>query len=251
MENFCKLIKSFNVYFELEDFQTITEKERVSAILQQGLTEYDSSILDYFDNTYTKELTADYIIMFYDDILADSAVDMKIYVNNVLCIKLLNSELDLEKKGNFLLAYADIDTSKDDASYLAGMICQFYLTHGFAMGVRQELLVKALRTYRDENDWFLKIRLINKYNATMSYEKDFEKELIDTLGGEYKKLNTLYGRAKFDINEENESLLSFLKEKGHYVNDFNVKFDEKENVDKYFVSFKNSMPGEYVNAALV
>ena len=251
VENFCKLIKSFNVYFELEDFQTITEKERVSAILQQKLTEYDSSILDYFDNTYTKELTADYVIMFYDDILADSAVDMKIYVNNVLCIKVLNSELDLEKKGNYLLAYADIDTTKDDASYLAGMICQFYLTHGFGMGVRQEFLVKALRTYRDENDWFLKIRLINKYNTTMTYDKDYEKELIDTLGGEYKKLNTLYGRAKFDINEENESLLSFLKEKGHYVNDYNVKFDEKENVDKYFVSFKNSMPGEYVNTALV
>ncbi len=42
-----------------------------------------------------------------------------------------------------------------------------------------------------------------------------------------------------------------MKEKGHYVSDFNKKFDEKENKEKYFVSFKNSMPGEYVNAALV
>ena len=53
------------------------------------------------------------------------------------------------------------------------------------------------------------------------------------------------------MNEENGTLLEFLKQKGHYVNDFVEKLDEKENVNKYVVSFKSFMPGEYVNAALV
>ena len=163
-------------------------------------------------------------------------MDVKLYVNNQLCIKFLDSDLSIVKKGQFLLEYADIDVADEDSSYLAGKVLQFYLTHGFGTGYNQKLLVLALQAYHDEHEWFLKIRLINKYNATCPYERDYERELISSLRGEYTKLNTTYGRAKFDINEENETLLEYLKQNGHYVNNY----EEKDG--QYVVSFKSFMP---------
>ena len=248
---FKKLIKTFGLEFIHEDILQIDDEKRIREILVQDYMTYDKDTLSHISKSYSQSLLSEYFIRYYDDIMADGEVDVKEYVNNELCMKILISDLSVEKKGRFLFAYADIDVADEGASELACMILQFYLTHGFGMGVRQELLVLALQAYQDEHEWFLKIRLINKYNATCPYERDYEKELINSLRGEYTKLNTTYGRAKFDVNEENGTLLEFLKQKGHYVNDFVEKVDEKENVNKYVVSFKSFMPGEYVNAALV
>lgn len=233
---FKKLIKSFDLLFIHEDIVQIDDEERIRELLVQDCMEYDKDTLSHISKTYSQGLTSDYFIRYYDEILADEKVDVKQYINNQLCIKILDSDLSIVKKGQFLFGYADIDAADEDASYLAGKILQFYLSHGFGMGVRQELLVLALQAYHDKHEWFLKIRLINKYNATCPYERDYERELISSLQGEYTKLNTTYGRAKFDINEENSTLLEYLKLKGHYVNNY----EEKDG--QYAVSFKSVMP---------
>ena len=42
--------------------------------------------------------------------------------------------------------------------------------------------------------------------------------MLNSLGGEYLKLNELFGTAHFEDNAVNNTLLDFLHEKGHYVN---------------------------------
>ena len=233
---FKKLVQSFDLLFVYDDILQIDDENRIRELLAQDYIEYDKDILSHMSKTYSKALTSDYFIRYYDEILADEGIEVKQYINNPLCIKILDSDLSIVKKGQFLFGYADIYVADEDASYLAGKILQFYLAHGFGMGVRQELLILALQAYHDEHEWFLKIRLINKYNASCPYERDYERELISSLRGEYTKLNTTYGRAKFDINEENETLLEFLKQKEHYVKNY----EKKEG--QYVVSFKSFMP---------
>lgn len=233
---FKELIKSFDTVFIYEDIIQIDDEERIGEILKQDRMEYNPKILSHISETYSQTLISDYFIRYYDEIMVDKDVDVKQYVNNRLCIKILDSDISVEKKGQFLLEYADINVTDEDASYLASMILQYYLTHGFSMGFSQKLLALALHTYHDEYEWFLKIRLINKYNAACPYERVYQEELISSLRGEYMKLNTTYGRAKFDINEENRTLLKFLKQNEHYVKNF----DEKDG--QYAVSFKSFMP---------
>lgn len=233
---FKKLIKSFDLLFVYDDILQIGDENRIRELLSQDYIEYDKDTLSHLSETYSKALTSDYFIQYYDEILADKQIDVKQYVNNQLCINILDSDIPIVKKGQFLFGYAEINVADESASNLAGKILQFYLTHGFGMGVRQELLVLALQAYHDEHEWFLKIRLINKYNDSCPYERVYEEELISSLHGEYLKLNTTYGRAKFDINEENGTLLEYLKQKGHYVNNY------EERDGQYVVSFKNFMP---------
>ena len=66
--------------------------------------------------------------------------------------------------------------------------------------------------------WYEKISLINKVNKAWPYDKEREERMLKSLGGEYLKLNELFGTAHFDDNEVNNTLLAYLKEKGHYVN---------------------------------
>lgn len=233
---FKKLVQSFDLLFVYDDILQIDDENRIREILAQDYIEYDKDILSHMSKTYSKALTSDYFIRYYDEILADEEIDVKQYVNNQLCIKILDSDFPIVKKGQFLLEYADIEVADEDSSYLAGKILQFYLTHGFSMGVNKKLLVLALQTYHDEHEWFLKIKLINKFNAIIPYQRNYEKELISSLRGEYTKLNTTYGRAKFEINEDNGTLLEYLKLKGHYVNNY----EEKDG--QYVVSFKSFMP---------
>lgn len=42
--------------------------------------------------------------------------------------------------------------------------------------------------------------------------------MLNSLGGEYKKLNELFGTAHFEDKEVNSTLLAYLKDKGHFVN---------------------------------
>ncbi len=241
---FKQFINCFDLIYVSDDIQQINDEERISLLLENDMMEYDSETLSHISTNYSSRLTTAYFIRYYDDILSDEEVDVKEFITNELCIAVLSSDIPQEKKGQFLLEHADIDVTNADSSKLAEMVLQFYLSNGFDMGVRKDLLLRALEAYLDEHEWFLKIRTINKYNATMTYSLAFEKQLIDTLGGEYLLLNTTYGRAWFDINDENHELLAFLKLKGHYVNNFDKRYYEKEKRDKYFVSFKSIMPKE-------
>ncbi len=241
---FKQLVNSFDVIYVYEDIQQINDEERISLLLESDKMEYDRETLSHISTNYSSQLTIAYFIRYYNNILADEDVDVNEYISNGLCIAVLSSDISQEKKGQFLLEYADIDVNNDDSSRLSEIILQFYLSYGFDMGVRKELLLRALQSYHDEHEWFLKIRIINKYNASLAYNLTFEKQLIDTLGSEYLQLNTTHGRAWFDINDENHELLAFLKLKEHYVSNFDKRYCEKEKRDKYFVSFKSVMPKE-------
>lgn len=240
---FKKLINTFDLPYVYKDIIRIKDEERIGLLLENDRMEYDGETLAFVFENCSQQLTASYFIRFYDEAMADEEIDVNEYVTNDFCVAILNSGLSADKKGLFLVSHARIDASGKEPSVLAGMILQFYLTHGFVAGIKKELLLSALQCYRGEKEWFLKISLINKYNATMIYDRDFEEQLIYSLRREeYSKLNTTYGRAKFDVNDENRTLLAFLKDKGHYVNDFEPRFDEREKKEKFFVSFKSFMP---------
>ena len=212
-------------------------EEKIAELIKQKWIIYNDAPT-YIKESFSIDVLSLFFIKYFDEFIEDDTIQWEYYNSNQLGIKILESELTLERKISFIDGYAKIDTSTDDSSHYAGLICKTYVEYGkMTEDTLRDLLVDALKHNMESDSWHIKISLINMMNSYFDYDKNIEKTMISALGGEmYPRLNTPYGSAHFDINNENMELLSFLKEHGHYVSNFH----EKEG--QIWVSFMSREP---------
>lgn len=233
MNSYKSLLSCFDPPLNITDIANIGE-DKITELINHKWITYSGALL-FIKKHYSKDLLFLFIIKYFEEIIDDD-IEWTDYNSNQLGIKILESDLTLEQKINFINKYAVIDPSTNDASHYAELICYTYVEFGI---INEDtplgLLVESLTLNKESNSWRCKITLINKMNTYFDYNKDIEIKMISSLDSEmYSRLNSPYGSAHFDINEENRMLLSFLKEQGHYVNNFYEKDGQIR------VSFKTS-----------
>lgn len=236
-DSFKMLLNCFEPKLSYKNLKNLNE-ERMVALIDVNKIEYSSDTLPYIKASYSDDALSLFVIKYFDEIDADDDLQWEDYNTIHLSIKILESELTLEQKIKFLDSYATIGDTSDDCSYYASLICQRYVERGvLSSTTNKDLLVSAIILNKESDSWKSKITLVNMMNAYYPYDKDTEISLINSLGGDmYPKLNTTYGRAHFDINAENKQLISYLKEQGHYVKNYN------EDNNQIRVSFMSHEP---------
>ena len=232
MPEFVKLLRSFDMTFTLVELREMDD-ERIAEVIRQKKVSADSEIFKHLNVSCSDQVADDYLILHYDALMDDETIEWEEYMRNSMGVRILNSKLTLEQKKRFLNECLFITKESQDAWELAKLVCFYYNRCGVDEADK-DLVVSALTIYQGGDSLEQKITLINKCNAAWEYNTERENKLLDGLGGEYHKLTYARGWANFDINEQNSTLLDFLKGKGHYIS--NV--EKKEN--QYYVTFKHS-----------
>jgi len=227
-EEYEKLAGCFSAIFEIEEIELLDE-ERLKVILNNGMIEYSKKAVKFFMDK-SEGLYVEFIKHFCQEVVADD--DYQGTMSNEVSIKLLNSDLTLEQKKSLLDGIVILNDDEGQEE-LAKLVCFYYSQVEMDKNADVALLVKALDVYHEDNDWHTKIRLINSINATFGYKAERETSMLNALGGGYPVLNMIGGvPAFFDKNEENETLMNFLRDEGHNVNKV------KQAEDKLKVTFK-------------
>ena len=232
MNEFVKLLRSFDMPFTLEELGEMDD-ERIAEVVRQKKVNADPEIFKHLNLNCSNQVADDYLILHYDTLMDDETIEWDDYMRNSMGIRILNSKLTLKQKKRFLNECLFITKEGQDAWELAKLVCFYYNQCGVD-GADKELVVDAMAIYQGADSWEQKIILINKCNAAWEYNTERENKLLDGLGGEYHKLTYARGWASFDINEHNFTLLDYLNGKGHYIS----KVEEKEG--QYYVTFKHS-----------
>lgn len=232
MPEFVKLLRSFDMTFTLVELREMDD-ERIAEVIRQKKVSADSEIFKHLNVSCSDQVADDYLILHYDALLDDETIEWEEYMRNSMGVRILNSKLTLEQKKRFLNECLFITKESQNAWELAKLVCFYYNQCGVDEADK-DLVVSALTIYQGGDSWEQKITLINKCNAAWEYNTERENKLLDGLGGEYHKLTYARGWASFDINEQNFTLLYYLKGKGHYIS----KVEEKEG--QYYVTFKHS-----------
>ncbi len=233
MDVFQKLIHCFDQDFTIDEIRTLSN-DRIAEIIKSERVGASEEIFDYLYENSTDEIADNYLINHFDELLDNDELYLEDYMRNSMGIHVLNSCLTLNQKKRFMDDFLAIEREKADSWELARLICVYY-NECSVDNANKDLVIDALAIYQGEESWETKINLINKCNATWLYETDVENGLLEGLGSEYSRLTKPRGRAKFEINKQNDELLQFLKRKGHYVN--NVIPREEDG--HYHVTFKN------------
>ncbi len=232
MPEFVKLLRSFDMPFSLAELEEMDD-ERITEVLRQKKVNADPEIFKHLNLNCSNQVADDYLILHFDALMDDETIEWEEYMRNSMGIRILNSKLTLGQKERFLNECLFIAKESQDSWELAKLVC-FYYNQCSVDGADKDLVVTALTIYQGGDSWEQKITLINKCNAAWEYSTERENKLLDGLGGEYHKLTYARGRASFDINKHNFTLLDYLKGKGHYIS----KVEEKEG--QYYVTFKHS-----------
>ncbi len=213
IEQYGKLAKCFDKCFDVSDLG-IFEDDRLKVIVENNLVEYSNESIDFFKEK-SEELQAFFIIHFFDDVESDD--ELAFDFSNSLNLRLLNSELTIEQK-IWLLDKIVVINDEEGKEELAKQVCYYYHISGIDENTDVELIVDAMEANTDEQEWKTKIDLINSINARRPYNVNIEERMIKALGGGYIPLNNLGGAPiSFDNNEENRTLMNYLKEREHNV----------------------------------
>lgn len=232
MNDFKLLLRSFDMSFTLEEIQEMTD-ERIAEAIRQRKIKAQVEILGYLNDNGTEQNADDYLIQHYDEFMDDGTLDLDNYMRNSMCIHVLDSKLTLSQKKYFLDNYVVITKGKQDSGALAKLV-SFYYNLCDVGDARKDMVIDALNAYQGSDSWEAKIKLVNKCNATWTYDAEIENRLLKSLGGGYVRFAYPRGWANLDINEHNTALIEFLKEKNHYIN----KVEERDG--QYYVTFKHS-----------
>ena len=213
IEQYGKLAKCFDKCFDVSDLGNF-EDDRLKVIIDNNLVEYSNESFDFFKEK-TEDLQAFFIIHFFDEIKSDVELDFEF--SNSLSLRLLNSELTIEQK-KWLLDTLVVLNDGEGKEELARQICHYYHISGVDENTDVEFVVEAMEAIPEGQEWKAKIDLINSINARCPYNVNIEERMIKALGGGYLPLNSLGGAPiSFDNNEENRTLMNFLKEREHNV----------------------------------
>lgn len=213
-EQYEKLAKCFDEFFNTSELANLAD-ERLKVLVNNDLVEYNKESVDFFRGK-SEELLAAFIIHFFGEIEKDENFDVSF--SNGLSLRMLNSELTLEQK-KWLLDTQIVMNDGTDKQELAKQVCYYTKEAGVDKNTDVDFVIEAMETYTDEAGWKVKIDLINAINGTFVYTADREERMLNALGGGYRELNKLGGvPITFDNKEENQTLLNYLKEKGHNIN---------------------------------
>lgn len=212
-DQFGKIFPCFDEIFEVDEVKTLSDY-RLSQLIRANLIEYSDEFSAFYAGKSSR-LFAEYLIHFFDEFIADENFNKAI--SNAVGIDILDSKLSLSQKVAFLnkIVVLDDDANKER---FAHMIVSCYNEHGVDENSDGNLIEEALEADTATESWYVKISLINKVNTTLPYDKKREERMLKSLGGEYLKLNELFGTAHFDDKEVNKTLLDYLQYNGHYVN---------------------------------
>lgn len=231
MNEFKLLLRCFDLPVTLDELREMTD-ERITEAIRQKKILANVEILDYLNENSTEQNADDYLIQHYDEFMDDGDLEMDNLIRNSMFIHVLESKLTLSQKKYFLDNYVVIAKGKQDSGTLAKLVCFYYNLCDVA-GARKGMVIDALNIYQDPDSWESKIKLVNKCNATWTYEAETENKLLKSLGGGYVRFAYPRGWANLEINEHNAALIEFLKAKGHYIS----KVEEREG--QYHVTFKH------------
>ena len=212
-DQYDRIAPCFDEVFEVDEVKKLSD-HRLSQLIKADQIEYSKEFSSFFAEK-SSCLFAEYIIHYFDDIIADEEFPHSI--SNAVGVEILDSQLSSYQKEAFLNRMAVLHDDDDEEKF-AHMIVSCYYAYGVDDESDINLIVDALEADTAVESWYAKISLINKVNMVWTYDKAREERMLNSLGGEYKKLNELFGTAHFEDNEVNNTLLAYLKDKGHYVN---------------------------------
>ena len=230
-EQYGRIVPCFDGFFEIDELKNLSDT-RLSQLIRANRIDYSKESSAFFAKK-TPHLFAEYLIHFFDAIIDDEKFTY--IISNTVGVEILESQLELSKKVAFLNSMAVLHNDADKVKY-AHLIVSCYNDYGVDEKSDVNLIVDALELDTAVESWHVKISLINKVNSVWTYDKTREERMLNSLGGEYKKLNELYGTAHFEDNNVNITLLAYLKDKGHYVNKVNPPVDGQIKV-----TFKNKL----------
>ena len=231
MDEFKLLLRSFDLPVTLEELQGMTD-ERIAEAIRQKKVGASVAILDYLNENRTAQNADDYLIQHFDDFMDDGSLILEKHMRNSMCIYVLESKLSLSQKKYFLDNHVVIAKGKPDSGTLAKLVCLYYNKCGVG-GARKSMVIDALNIYQEQHSWETKIELVNRCNATWTYDVETENKLLNSLGGGYVRFAYPRGWANLDINQYNKSLIEYLKAKKHYIS----KVEERDG--QYYVTFKH------------
>lgn len=230
-EEYTRLLNSFDQNFTLKEIKGLSD-DKLAEIIRQRKIEGNPEIFEYLNQNSEEFVVDDYLKLHFDVLLDEEGIDWNECIRNSMGVHILESNLTLAQKKRFMDERLIIQDGSD-AEKLSHLVC-FYYFEGGVQDADDELIIQALNTYQSSGSWELKIKLINKCNATWEYDTERENKLLKSLGGEYIRLTYPRGWANFDVNQYNEELLFFLQDSGHYINNIDVKDGQ------YYVTFKHS-----------
>ena len=193
---------------ELEGMEVPDDHMRI-LIKKERLT-FDKDTFDCIEANYSTQILAAYIIANFAAFIQDD--EITVTESNELGIEILNSELSLDEKRQYM-EVLPFDKDEKKAEEYAKLYCFYYEKIGEYQEADMEALIDAMKMYQEDGSWYVKMSIINQINRTKDYDKDVEKKLIDALGGGYVRLNQLDGKETYYDNPQNRELLGFLKEK--------------------------------------
>ncbi len=212
-EQYGKIAPCFDEQFLVDDVKNLTDY-RLSKLLMVNLIDYSEEFSAFFAEKAPR-LFAEYLIHFFDKVIDDEGFPH--IISNAVGIEILGSQLESSQKIAFLNSLAVLHDDAD-IEHFAHMIVSCYNDFGVDEKSDVNLIVDALEADKATESWYVKISLINKVNSVWVYDKTREERMLNSLGGEYKKLNELFGTAHFEDKEVNTALLAYLKDNDHYVN---------------------------------
>ena len=185
--------------------------EHMQILIGKGLLVFDKDTYDNIEENYSIQVLAAYVRTNFKAFI--EAEDIEIKDMNALGMEILQSDLRLEEKKQYM-EQCPFDPEGSNVTEYAKLYC-FYCEKMEDLGeVDMETLIAAMNAYQEDGSWFAKISIINKINRTKKYNKDVERDLIDTLDGDYLRIHQLRGYGhSYDDNEQNRELFGFLKEK--------------------------------------
>lgn len=206
---------------ELEGMEVPDEHMRI--LIGKGLLVFDKDTYECIETNYSTQVFAAYVIANFAAFMKDD--ELTVNESNELGIEILKSNLSLEEKMQYM-EVLPFDKDERKAEEYAKLYCLIYEQIGDFSGADKDALVDAMNMYQEDGSWFVKISIVNQYNRTRPYDKEFEKKLLDSLGGGYVKLSQLKGKETYDDNEQNRELLAFLEKKDYpYISTVFPPFD--------------------------
>lgn len=218
-EEFSTLVNCFSGQLEYEDIKNLPE-DRLRILNANKLLCFDEEIILHM-SSFSTSLFAEYLIIHFEELI-EMGEDFPLELINSVGIEILNSELDLTQKKQYIELFP-FDKNGEDAAEYAPIFCAYCEQIGDLSNVDLDSLISAMEAYPalkgDGVSWRIHISLVNQINRMLGeYDRDIEIRLINTIGEHYSALNVLgHSNWPFEKNPENEELLNYLKGK-HFVN---------------------------------
>lgn len=211
-EDYGRIAECFTNQLGAGDLKTgNVSEEHIRILIDKKKLVFDKDTYEFIDTHYSTQVLAAYVRANFKAFI--DAEDIEVRDMNALGIEILQSDLRLDEKRQYM-KQCPFDPEGTNAKEYAKWYC-FYCEKMEDLGeVDMETLIAAMDAYQEAGSWFVKIAIINKINKTKEYDKDVERDLIDTLGGDYLRIHQLKGYGhSYDDNEQNRELFGFLKEK--------------------------------------